>query len=472
MKCAGCHLLPGPELLDKKTWREGVLPAMAAQFGIELLQGNMYLNTPNSTLSNKDWLRIVNYYETLAPDSLTKPVVKHSFLNDWYVFKLKQPYWDSSQVASTLMTVINPAEKAIYTSNLTNPGLYQWNKNLKPKLITALTSSAVDITFNKTSDPEKGVITCMGGMQALDVTKGDVISFVQNENSYFKSTIGADFIRPIQSRPADFNKDGLTDYVVCSFGHNKGGLFLLQQLPDKTFLKIPILEVPGATQTVIDDFNHDGWPDIMALFAHGDEGIWLFTNNKEGGFETKNILRFPPVYGSSSFQIIDMNQDGKPDIVYTAGDNSDYSRILKPYHGLYIFLNQGDFRTMDIRFEKSYFYPINGCTKAIAADIDQDGDIDIASIAFFADFKNNQPETFICFENNSDRTRKTLSFKPHLLPISKNGRWICMDLNDYDGDGDEDVVLGNYSKGFMNQENFKPDWDIHTPFVILENTIK
>ena len=473
MKCSGCHLLPAPELLDKKTWREGVLPAMAAQFGIEVLQGNFYLNTPNSTLSNKDWLKIVSYYETLAPDSLQKQPVKRPVANDWFIFKLKKPVQNPSQIANTLMTVINSDEKAIYTSNLTNPGLYKWDQNLKPRMLTTLTSSPVDIIFNKPSDSIKSVVTCMGGMQALDVTKGDVISLTKNEKGdYSKDVIGADFIRPIQSRPADFNKDGLTDYVICSFGHHKGGLFLLRQRPDKTFDRSPIREIPGATQAVINDFNHDGWLDIMALFAHGDEGIWLFTNDKKGGFETKNILRFPPVYGSGSFQIADMNQDGKPDIVYTAGDNSDYSRILKPYHGLYIFLNRGDFDSMDLQFEQSYFYPLYGCTKAIAADMDQDGDMDIAAIAFFADFKNNQSDTFMFFENNTERSKKTLYFKPHNLPVSKNGRWICMDVNDYDGDGDKDIILGNYSKGFMNQENIKPDWDIHTPFVVLENIVK
>lgn len=468
MHCATCHLFPDPALLDKKTWQDGVLPAMAAQFGIEVLQGNIYLNNKNSTLSNHDWLQIIHYYKSLAPDSLPKSQYTNPTQNDWAVFKLKKPTANISAVSGTLMTAINPLEKAIYTSDVNNPGLYQWNQNLKPKLITSLPSSAVDIVFNDL--PSQKVITCMGGMRALDITKGDVISLVQNKKGInSKRLIGTDFIRPIQSQPIDFNKDGLMDYVICSFGHNKGGLYLLKQRPDKTFDKIPIREIPGATQSVTGDFNQDGWPDIITLFAHGDEGIWLFLNDKKGGFDTKNLLHFPPVYGSSSFHMVDMNKDGKLDIVYTAGDNSDYSRISKSYHGLYIFINHGDFNNT-IKFKQSYFHPVNGCTKAIATDFDQDGDMDIAVIAFFADFKNNPSQTFVYFENENKEL--ALDFKPHILPVYKNGRWICMDAGDIDGDGDEDIVLGNYSKGFFNEENFKPDWDIHTPFVLLENQTK
>jgi len=34
--CASCHLYPEPQLLDKKTWREGVLPNMAMRLGIRM----------------------------------------------------------------------------------------------------------------------------------------------------------------------------------------------------------------------------------------------------------------------------------------------------------------------------------------------------------------------------------------------------------------------------------------------------
>jgi len=461
--CSNCHLAPSPSLLDKKTWSDDVMPAMANQLGIEVLEGNVYLHTKQSVISNQDWAKLRAYYATLAPDSL---VQKRSALvakKSWSVFMLKKPPYDSTEISTTLMTTISTDNQHIYTSSMNNPSLDKWDKVFDKARLMPLKSAAVDLSFN---DGQR-IITSMGGMRAMDYTIGEIMLFKESGHKVTARKLSDIYIRPIQTRPADLNKDGLIDYIVCSFGHTKGGLFWEKQLPDKTFQKIAIREVPGATQTETGDYNGDGWPDIIALFAHGDEGIWLFLNDRNGGFITKNLVRFPPVYGSSSFQLADMNNDGKIDIIYTAGDNSDYSRILKPYHGLYVFLNIGN-----LRFSQPEFYPLNGCTKAMAADFDLDGDMDIATISFFADLKNKPEQKFVLFQNTSIPVKGRYLLQPFYIPIEKNGRWICMDVDDYDGDGDKDIVLGNFSKGFLNHEDFKADWDIHTPFVVLENRVK
>ena len=48
--------------------------------------------------------------------------------------------------------------------------------------------------------------------------------------------------------------------------------------------------------------------------------------------------------------------------------------------------------------------------------------------------------------------------KPYALPGYDIGRWLTMDAADVDGDGDQDLVLGNLSMGpesFMSQEQVK-----------------
>src|SRR4029077_15370304 len=137
-----------------------------------------------------------------------------------------------------------------------------------------------------------------------------------------------------------------------------------------------------------------GLPDIWALFAQGDERIILYTNKGDGRFEEKNILSFPAVYGSTYFELDDFNGDGLPDILYTCGDNADFSPVLKPYHGVYIFMNDGN-----NNFKQKYFFPMYGCFKAIARDFDKDGDLDIAAISFFADYNNHPEESFVYLEN-------------------------------------------------------------------------
>jgi hypothetical protein len=458
--CGNCHLTPDPSLLDKVTWRDGVLPGMAERLGIEVLEGNIYLHSKQSALSSTEWQKLIRYYEILAPESLPGNQEKRPKKLESALFTTVLPQQDSVN-ASTMLVRIDSTDHSIYIGRADRPALLNYNSRLRKELVASLPSPPVDL-FLTPESPGQNMLTCMGGMQALDFTIGQVFQFEKAHRGK-PNLISKDLIRPIETKPIDHNNDGLMDYTICAFGHNQGGLYLLKQLSDQKFEKVVLRAQPGATLTNIRDFNEDGWPDIMALFAHGDEGIWIFINDQKGGFTERNVLRFPSVFGSSSFQLADMNGDGMEDIVYTAGDNSDYSRILKPYHGLYIFTNTGNFN-----FKQTFFYPINGCTKAIVADFNKDGKPEIATIAFFADLKNRPFEKFLLFEQDP---ANSLNFTPASLGIDSLGRWIAMDAADWDGDGDMDIVLGNFSRGFLNQDNLLPAWNTRIPFVILENNL-
>ena len=80
--CGACHLFPEPQLLDKKTWQDGVLPNMGMRLGIRMpgkdpFEGmdttetclvsslNVYPQQP--LISQTDWQQIVDYYTTQAP---------------------------------------------------------------------------------------------------------------------------------------------------------------------------------------------------------------------------------------------------------------------------------------------------------------------------------------------------------------------------------------------------------------------
>ncbi|AKD57210.1 FG-GAP-like repeat-containing protein [Spirosoma radiotolerans] len=459
--CAGCHLVPSPDLLNKETWVKHVLPAMAPNLGLEVYSEGVYYAGAKASISFDNWQKLLLYYQTLAPETLEGAKAPEPVTNDWAMFSLEKPRLDTTQTAMTTLVAMDTISHQLYSSDAFQNNLYRWNRALQPTLFNRLNSAGVSATFfrDKTGI-EHGVFSCLGTMRAADISKGELISLtIAGKQGADSSAVATDLPRPLQSVSADFNKDGLTDWVVCGFGHNMGGLYWLKQGANHQYTKLPIREVAGASQAVTGDFNADGWPDLMVLFAHADEGIWLFLNDKRGGFTERNLLRFPSVYGSTSFQLVDFNQDGRLDILYTCGDNSDYSKVLKPYHGVYIYLNEGG-----ERYKEAYFYPINGCTKAVATDFDQDGDLDIATIAFFADFKHNPAESFLLFEQ-----QKPLQFHPHAPPVNRLGRWICMDVNDWDNDGDADVILGNFSKTFIIQEGLKPTWDTHLPLIVLTN---
>ncbi|MBW8688097.1 ribosomal protein L7/L12 [Chitinophaga rhizophila] len=534
--CGSCHMPVAPAMLDKITWTEHVLPAMAPKLGIGVWQGSGYYVKPGAgtNISIEDWNAIVAYYQELAPDKLTPAKIPQPLAEDLQLFDVQPAHATDStyevqlltigetklqlvklvrdqtalslreskelvdaapstiktglskeaaadlkqqleaaggtatiigkqqpQIATTTMVAVDPYTGSLYSSAEYGASLYKWDSLLHPQPLIRLQSTAVDMNWRA---PGTALLTCIGSMRAVDIPQGMLWEvYPDKPEAEQVKTIGMGLPRPVQSIAADFNKDGRTDYLVCGFGHDFGGLYVLQQTAAADYKKQPVWEVPGAIHSVVEDFDKDGWPDIMTLFAYGDEGLWLFLNDHKGGFTQKRILRFPPVYGSTSFQVVDMNKDGLPDILYTSGDNGDFSMELKPFHGVYIYLNKGDFE-----YEQSWFYPVNGCTKAIAADFDGDGDQDIASIAFFADLKDRPAEKFILFRQDGAG-----KYSPHTISQLKDaGRWICMDAGDIDRDGDLDIVLGSYSRGFIIQEGVQPGWDVNMPLVVLRNNSK
>jgi len=462
--CTTCHELVPANALTKDVWHYHILPDMSKFFGMGTY-GTMYYKKDGDTtkMTLPEWSAIGAYYDKVAPSTLAAAKASVPLLNDWAGFGLKMPAVKDTNDKFTSMVVGNPYNHKIYSSDLATRKLYEWDEQLHPKIITELPTEAVDGKFEKDSSGKiSGTFSCIGDVIALgDFPNGRLINVDLSKDVGKQTTLATDLARPLQSVSGDFNKDGLADWVVCGPGFTQGGVYLLTQKGDHTYTKTTLSDNPGSVQALTGDFDRDGWTDVMVLFGAGDEGLYLFSNNHKGGFNKKALLRFPPVYSSTSFQLADINHDGKPDLIYTAGYNFRNSRILKPYHGLYIFINEGNWQ-----FKQRYFYPINGCTKAIAADFDGDGDLDIATCAFFADMKDNPAESFIYFEQDGQ-----LYFKPHAIPVSKYGRWMSMDVTDYNNDGKPDIVLGNYSRGFMFQSGFTPAWDKKIPLIVLENQI-
>jgi len=466
--CQSCHALPDPSLLSSQIWQKGVLPAMGPRLGIFEYQFQRYINSlgdPNVSnyypsqpvISLEQWQNIIDYYTSLSPDALPLQSRKQKIDTNLALFTAAIPAI-KYQDPATCFIAADTFKHSIYVSDIIKQSIYSYNSKLH--LQDSIKTGGCIVQLIQPQNT--GITLCNIGVFTPNNAKAGSIQNLTFKNEKFqlqKKAVYNQLLRPVHISEADIDIDGRKDYVVCEFGYLIGAFSWLQNKGDSTYVRHVIRNVPGAIKSVITDFNKDGKPDIVALFAQGDEGIFLFINKGNGIFDTKEVLRFPPSNGSSYFELDDFNHDGYPDILYTCGDNADYSQILKPYHGVYIYLND-----KHNNFKQTFFFPVNGCYKAMARDFDNDGDLDIATIAYFANFAHQPDEGFIYLENKGN-----LTFQPYSLPATRQGRWINMDVADIDGDHRPDILLANCSVGpTINYAAY--NWKKGPPFMVLKNT--
>lgn len=420
------------------------------------MKGPGYLAS-NPIVSSEEWEQIVDYYTATSPAQLPPQDRTEKISMKLDRFRVVEPELHYKDAHSCFVQVRTDSIAALIVSDAVTLETYFLNGDLVPVDSLKASGPLVDISFAG----ENTAVACnVGLINPNDDALGSAVLMQQRAGKWeIESTDLFDGLhRPTQVLPADLNMDGNLDYLVCEFGYMQGGLSWMEKKADGHYEKHSISKLPGAQKAYVLDYNRDNKPDIMAMFAQGEEGIFLYLNAGDGTFEEKILLQFPAAYGSSHFELADFNNDGLEDILYTAGDNADYTSILKPYHGVYIFLNKGE-----DRFEQAYFFPIDGCYKAMASDFDKDGDLDLATIAYYADFRSQPEEGFVFLENKGN-----LQFSPSSAVQLNGGRWITMDIGDVDQDGWVDIVLGNFVQPskFSNPEI---NWTEAAPIMILKN---
>lgn len=471
--CSSCHDFVPPELLDRKTWVESVLPWMAPKMGIYELDGkplrseredpdadpSLFPSKPLVTLA--EFREIMEYFEKVAPEQLPLQDRKVHIGSVTGRFRSKFPELPPTEAPMTTFVDILPDQKKIVVGvagEYNRIGFFE--SDLKPLWVAGLPSAPAWVDFPSANE---WLITCMGSVMPSNKKEGRLIKMtVSGNKAPATQELLTGLPRPVQITAADMDGNGSRDYLINGFGHLSGSLFWQRtgKGSDRNILR----DFPGAIHSKIMDWDGDGKKDILTLFTQNREGVYLFRNLGNGKYEEKKLLGYLPVYGSSSFDIVDLNSDGKKDIVYTCGDNADYSVILKPFHGVYFYLNQGN-----DQFRESWFYPIHGCYKALVRDFDMDGDQDMLTISFFADYLTQHKEAVVYFENKGN-----LEFNPFSVQGFDRGRWLTCDAGDIDGDGDEDIILGNFSMGpesFMPQE-LPSKFASEPVFMLLENTTK
>ena len=434
--CSACHAFPEPQLLPREIWRAGVLPQMAPRVGVgtrslfEEASRNPHMLVLRDTVSQEDWELIVGYYLEAAPDTLPPQTLPAVPQVDSTMFRTAAlvPGIESSAIITLLH--VDSAHDRIVVGEAGSNRLRIFDRDRRPIASRALNSPPTGVVI----EAETVLVLESGILSPNDEPRGTLTRYdFAGADSLRSPTILIDSLfRPVFIQEFDVDGDGLDEFVICEYGDNRGRLALYAR-DGSRYARRVLDSQPGAIRVEIQDMTGDGAPDIVALFAQGDERIALFENDGRGRFEKRPriLARFPPVYGSMHFSMHDFNGDGSMDIVYVNGDNFDFSRVLKPYHGVRILENDGR-----NTFHERFFFPVHGAARTEVADFDRDGDLDILTTSNFADAEH--PERGIMLLENGGRYH----FRPFAFPIASGNQWNLTARADLNEDGRPDVIIG------------------------------
>ncbi|MDB5391981.1 MAG: hypothetical protein JWM11_7627, partial [Planctomycetaceae bacterium] len=362
-------------------------------------------------------------------DTVEKNPLAVSFIVHWRVSGAKKQKLIFSDMANGGIDVVNPN-----VTPCTSHRLMQLNN--------PVVATRCDLNGNGLPDL---VVADLGSFNPADHQLGRVMwlpDVHENQSVQPGVALAEGLGRVADVQPADFDGDGDLDLVVAEFGwHKTGRILLFRNDGSKTapqFVQQVLDSRPGTIHVPVVDLNHDGRPDFVALISQEFEVIEAFLNQGNGTFVKQPIYAADdPAFGSSGIQMADIDLDGDDDVLFTNGDMFDSFQI-KPYYGIQWLENTGNY---PFTLHRLTTFP--GVLRALAGDLDHDGDIDVIAGAFL-------PQTVR--ESDAGRVLDSLiwleqtsagRFVRHTI---ENGNCIhaTLDLADFDADGDLDIATGAF----------------------------
>ena len=441
--CSDCHAMPRAENFPREQWHEEV------KRGYEF-----YARSGRTDLDPPPMSVTVSYFRSRAPEEVAFPEPEEADveLNTAFVEqKLAMPP-DAGyipEIAHLRWTRLDPDGDPLLllcdmrfgyvaVADLRAP---QPQPQVLAKLHNAVHVEPCDLDADGAIDL---VVADLGSQRPNDHDWGRVVWLQRRKdaNAFDEVVLASGLGRVADVRPADLDRDGDTDLVVAEFGHYKTGRIILMMNVSEAgqtprFEQVELDARPGTIHVPVCDFTGDGNPDITALVSQECEAVDLFVGQGAGRFNKRSLWAAPDLtFGASGLELADLDRDEDMDILLTNGDAWDNTYVT-PSHGVGWLENLGD---LEFTYHRLTYMP--GAYRALAGDIDLDGDMDVIAVAWLPpavmplSVQAGPLASIICLEQTQPGV-----FARHTLETG-SPCYATLELADFDNDGDLDFAVG------------------------------
>jgi hypothetical protein len=446
--CGGCHLLPPPEILPRSAWRDEFVR-------MYFLRENRLppLGPPGALGQVKlpaDMEAVLPYYLSRAPERLPTPEPWPDPRESPVQFvrrTMTMPDMPGTPAVSHVRLVDLDGDKRldVVGTDMRQGIVFTGHPDKAGGRLSVVASIPHPSHLTVTDVDKDGLrdilVADLGTFFPADHNNGAVIWLRGLATGKFNTFWLDGWPRVASVDAADFNGDGKTDLAVAAFGWRKtGSVAILENRAtpaSPAFTTHTIDPRTGSIDVVPVDLNRDGRMDFITLLAQEHETVVAYLNKANFAFEQKVIYAAPhPNWGASGIQVADLDGDGDLDVVLTHGDTFD-DGVVKPYHGIQWLENTGSYP-----FVEHTLAQMPGVLPSRVADLDGDGDLDIAACALLAGGSDVDEKTLpalVWLEQTKPRV-----FVRHTIEMGVP-RHATLDVGDIDGDGAADIVVGNFS---------------------------
>jgi FG-GAP-like repeat len=455
--CGGCHAVPAPDILPRDAWRKEFVRMM---FLREKRVPPIGADAYRTIQLPPDMEQTLALYLDRAPERLAAPDhwpdVSESPLR-FEKHGLPMPDMTGTPAVSHIELVDYDGDKKldVLGSDMRQGVIFVGRPTSASPLsvVASVPHPAHVVMSDVDGDGLRDLLVAeLGEFFPADHNKGAVIWLRGQVSGKFGAFWLDEWPRVADVEAADFNGDGKNDLGIAAFGWHATGQITIAEnrtsVPARPeFVRHVIDPRPGGINVIPADLNRDGKTDFVTLLAQEHETVLAYINKGAGdfSFERNIVYAAPhPNWGSSGIQLIDLDRDGDLDVLLTHGDTFD-DGIVKPYHGIQWLENRGTYP-----FVEHTLAQIPGVHRAMAADLDGDGDLDVVACALFAagsDVDEKILPALVWLEQT-----KPGIFVRHTIEMGFP-RHASLDVADIDSDGDIDIAVG-----FFSMDRTSPAW--------------